>query len=195
MEIINRVAESEIEVYDLAALWDGGEVVDFDLAPFLYKGLILREKDFRAAMKAHDWQAYADKHVAVHCSADAIVPTWAFMLAASKLEGVARSVAYGRGEDLVRDHYVRALAGEDWSKYEDAIVVVKGCGSKVVPVNAYLEAAQRLQRVARKLMYGEPCSSVPLWRRPRASGEKPAAGTTPARAARPAGPPAGPGGK
>ena len=165
--LINRVAESEIEVYNLDALWDGAPVVELDLEPFLVEGLILREKVFREHVKAHDWTQYADQHVAVYCSADAIVPTWAYMLIASKLEGTARSVAFGRAEDLVRDYFTRALDAEDWSVYQDRIVVVKGCGTGTVPVSAYVGAMQYLQRVARKLMYGEPCSSVPLWRRPK----------------------------
>jgi len=166
--IVNRVAESDIEVYNLEALWDGGPVVAFDFAPFLVEGMVLREKVFREHVKAHDWTQYRDQHVAMHCSADAIVPTWAYMLLASKLTGIARSVACGHEADLVRDHFVRAIEAEDWSKYRDRIVVVKGCGSGVVPVDAYALATQKLQAVARKLMYGEPCSSVPLWRRPKA---------------------------
>ncbi len=165
--IVNRVAESEIEVYNLDALWDGHAIVEFDLAPWLVEGLILREQVFREHVKAHAWAQYADQHVAVFCSTDAIVPTWAYMLIASKLDGIARSVAYGRQEDLLRDHFVRALEAEDWSKYQDRIVVVKGCGSQVVPPSAYVGAMLKLQAVARKLMYGEPCSSVPLWRRPK----------------------------
>ncbi len=176
--IVNRVAESEIEVYDLSALWDGREVVEFDLAPLLVEGLILREQAFREHVGAHDWAQYADRHVAVFCSTDAIVPTWAYMLIASKLEGVARSVAFGRRQDLLRDHFVRALEAEDWSKYRDRIVVVKGCGSQVVPPNAYVVAMQKLQAVARKLMYGEPCSSVPLWRRPKQQAAAAAVGAT-----------------
>lgn len=176
--ILNRVAESDIEVFDLSTLWDGAPVASFDLVDFLTHGLVLREKDFRQHVKAHDWQQYAGQHVALHCSTDAIVPTWAYMLLASKLEGVARSVAFGTPQDLVRDHFSRALASFDWSPYRDAIVVIKGCGSKVVPTNAYLVATQHLQRVARKLMYGEPCSSVPLWRKPKAATGTPApAGT------------------
>ncbi|QXD14072.1 DUF2480 family protein [Rhodocaloribacter litoris] len=185
--IVNRVAESDIDVYNLEALWDGGEVVELDLAPFLVQGLVLREKVFRAHVAEHDWARYADRHVAVHCSADAIVPVWAYMLIATKLHGVARSVAFGRAADLIRDHFTRALEAEDWSRYEDRIVVVKGCGSKVVPVSAYLVAVQKLQAVARKLMYGEPCSSVPLWRRP-AGAETPA---RPRATARPVIPPPG----
>ena len=175
--IVNRVAESEILVYNLETLWDGAEVVSFDLAPHLFHGLMLKEKDFRAAMKAEDWSAYENRHVAVHCSTDAIIPTWAYMLVASRLHGVARSVAFGTPEELVRDHFVRALEAEDWSAYRERIVVVKGCVSAVVPTNAYLLAMSKLQNVARKLMYGEPCSAVPLWRRPKAAGgDAPAAG-------------------
>jgi hypothetical protein len=173
--LTNRVEESEIEVYNLEALWDGQPVAELDLEPFLVEGLILREKVFRERVKEHDWSQYAGQHVAIHCSADAIVPTWAYMLVATKLEGVAASVALGRKADLVRDHFVRALEAEDWSEYQDRIVVVKGCGSKLVPPNAYLLATQKLQQVARKLMYGEPCSSVPLWRRPKAQKKSAAA--------------------
>ncbi|MFQ5572368.1 MAG: DUF2480 family protein, partial [Rhodothermales bacterium] len=165
-------AESDIEVYDLGALWDGKPVVEFDIEPFLVEGLILREKEFRAHVKQHDWGQYADQHVAVYCSTDAIVPTWAYMLMASKLEGIARSVTYGRKDDVLRDYFARVLEAEDWAKYRDRIVVVKGCGSHIVPTSAYVGALQKLQRVARKLMYGEPCSSVPLWRRPKAQAGK-----------------------
>ncbi len=165
--IVNRVAESDIEVYDLAALWGDQQIVEFDIAPFLFQELILKEKDFRADVKDHDWSAYAGKHVAIFCSADAIVPTWAYMLIASRLKSHAASVGFGRFEDVIRDYYVRALETEDWTRYTDCIVVVKGCGNKVVPMDAYMIATQKLQEVARKLMYGEPCSSVPLWRRPK----------------------------
>ena len=165
--IVNRVAESDIEVFDLDALWDGRSVVTFDLAPFLFEGIILKEKDFRTSMKELDWSAYTDKHVAVTCSADAIIPTWAYMLVAAKLENVAHSVGFGEPIDLVRDFYVRTLNSQDWNLYENKIVVIKGCSSKTVPMNAYLMATQKLQSVARKIMYGEPCSSVPLWRKPK----------------------------
>lgn len=183
MEIVNRVAESDIVVYNLEDLWDGKPVVEFDLAPFLVEGLVLREKPFREAVKAHDWSQYDGQHVAVFCSTDAIIPTWAAMLVASKLTGRAASVASGRTADLLRDHFTRALAAEDWSRFEDGIVVIKGCGSKVVPANAYLLATRQLQGVARKLMYGEPCSSVPLWRKPKAEG----ANASTAKPARPVG--------
>ncbi len=171
MEIVNRVAESDIAVYNLDELWDGKPVAEFDLEPFLVEGLVLREVPFREAMKAHDWSRYDGQHVAIWCSTDAIIPTWAGMLVASKLEGIAASVAHGRTADLLRDYFTRALDAEDWSRFEGKPVVIKGCGSAVVPANAYLVATQRLQGVAKKLMYGEPCSSVPLWRKPTAKPE------------------------
>ncbi|MFN3597427.1 MAG: DUF2480 family protein [Rubricoccaceae bacterium] len=183
MEIVNRVAESDLVVYDLAALWDGRPVVELDLAPWLHRGLVLRERDFRAHLAAHDWSIYDGQHVAVYCSADAIVPVWAFMLVATRLSGAA-SVAQGRAADLRRDHFARALAAEDWSRFADRPVVVKGCGNDVVPLAAYLDATRRLQAVASKLMFGEPCSSVPLWRRPKAAPAESAPAARPA--ARPA---------
>jgi hypothetical protein len=190
MEIVNRVAESDLVVYNLEALWDGRPVVEFDLAPFLMEGLVLREKPFREALKAHDWSAYEGRHVAVFCSTDALLPTWAPMLVAAKLSEAA-SVAFGREKDLLRDHFVRALEAEDWSAYAGKPVVVKGCGSAVVPTDAYLIAVRKLQAVAAKLMYGEPCSSVPLWRRPaEAHGSEAAkpAGIRPVGLPRPARP-------
>lgn len=165
--IENRVADSEIQVFNLANLWDDRSVAELDISVFLVEGLMLKEKEFRQAVKDHDWSQYADRHVALFCSTDAIVPTWGYMLIASKLRDTAASTTLGRVEDLRREFYVRALDEVDWSAYEDRPVVIKGCGSDVVPEMAYVRATQKLQDVARKLMYGEPCSSVPLWRRPK----------------------------
>jgi hypothetical protein len=171
--IENRVSQSEIAVFNLEDLWDNRPVTELDIAPFLTDGLMLQEKPFRNDVKAHDWSQYEDAHVAVFCSTDAIVPTWGYMLIASKLEGVAASVAFGREADLRRDYYVRALEAHDFSDYDDRPVVIKGCGSDTVPEVAYLLATQKLQQHARKLMYGEPCSSVPLWRRPKERTDTP----------------------
>jgi hypothetical protein len=118
-------------------------------------------------VKEYDWSEFDDVHVALYCSTDAIVPTWGYMLIASKLKDLAASTTFGRAADLRREYYVRALNDVDWTAYEDRPVVIKGCGSEVVPEMAYVLATQKLQDVARKLMYGEPCSSVPLWRRPQ----------------------------
>ena len=177
--LINRVEESDITVFNLEELWDEKPVLELDIEPFLFEGLVVREKDFREKVRAHDWSQYADKHVAVYCSADAIVPTWAYMLIGSKLDGIARSTALGRQADLIRDHFVRALEHVDWSEYEGIPVVIKGCGSRLVPPSAYMLVTQKMQSVAAKIMYGEPCSSVPLWRRARpAATSRPAAAAT-----------------
>lgn len=183
MDLVNRVAESDITTLDLAALAEGVETVTFDLAPFLHRGLVLRERDFRQSVKDHDWSQYAGQHVAVTCSADAIVPTWAYMLVTAKLTGVATSVGEGTEASVRRDHFVRAMEAHDWSQYAGKPVVIKGCGNDTVPVDAFLLATQKLQAVAKKLMYGEPCSSVPVWRQPPAA---PPAGAA-AKPARPAG--------
>lgn len=164
--IRNRVAESPIEVFNLDDVWGAVPVVTFDLSAFLDGGFILREKAFREAVKAHDWSFAADAHAGVFCSTDAIVAPWAFMLVASKMKGAARSVQVGTETDVRRTVFSRLLAAADWSRFEDRIVVIKGCGSRTVPESAYAEATVYLQDVARKIMYGEPCSSVPIWRRP-----------------------------
>ncbi len=184
MQITNRVAESDIVVFDPATLWTGGEVIELDIAPFLHRGLVLREKEFRAAMEALDTSQYLGRHVAVFCSADSVVPTWAWMLVASRLTDAA-SVTHGRAADAVREGIGRAVAAEDWSRFAGRPVVVKGCGSSV-PASAYVAAIRALQGVAGKVMYGEPCSAVPVWRAPK----QPAPAGSPARPAgmRPAGP-------
>lgn len=171
--IENRVAQGEIEVYNLADLWDDCPITELDISTFLVEGLMLKEKEFRTEVDEHDWSQYADEHVALYCSTEAIVPTWGYMLIASELHDVARSTTFGRADDLRREYYTTALDAEDWSAYEDKPVVVKGCGDDVVPEMAYVRATQELQDVARKLMYGEPCSSVPLWRRPQENKPKP----------------------
>ena len=165
--IENRVAQGEIEVYNLADLWDDRPITELDISTFLVEGLMLKEKEFRAAVGDHDWSQYEGEHVALYCSTDAIVPTWGYMLIASELQDTAQSTTVGRTDDLLREYFTDALADEDWSAYEDLPVVLKGCGDDLVPEMAYVHATQKLQAVARKLMYGEPCSSVPIWRRPQ----------------------------
>lgn len=177
---VNRVAQSEIIVFNLEELWDNRPIVTFDIAPYLIEGLVLQEKSFREAMKTLDWSAFKDKHVAISCSTDAIVPTWAYMLIASRLKDIAASTTLGTKEDVLREYFTRALEQVDWSRYEGKPVVIKGCGSAVVPDSAYVQATQKLQAVARKIMYGEPCSSVPIWRKPSTSSARPARTKKPA---------------
>jgi len=150
--IENTVADSEIQVFNLADLWDDRPVTEVDISTFLVEGLMLKEKEFRESVDEHDWAQYDGEHVALYCSTDAIVPTWSYMLIATELQDVAASTTFGREDDLRREYFVRAL---------------ERVGSDVVPEMAYVHATQKLQAVARKLMYGEPCSSVPLWRRPQ----------------------------
>ena len=196
MEITNRVAESAIETVELAAFLS--EIQPFDLAPFLYKGLVLRERDFRQALKDHDWSQHASQHVAVFCSTDALIPTWAFMLVASKLDGVAASIAAGTEAEVRRDRLARAIESHDWTPYAGKLVVLKGCGNDLVSPDAFVRATVALKAVASKLMYGEPCSSVPVWRKPKAASSTAASAVRPAKPAgvkpasvKPAGPPRG----
>jgi hypothetical protein len=186
MEIVNRVAESAIETLDLAALAPP-EPLAFDLAPHLYRGLVLREREFRQALKDTDWTTFAGADVAVFCSADALVPTWAYMLVAARLDGIAASVAAGTPAEVRQARLVAALAGVDWERYRDVPVVLKGCGNDLVPLDAFVQATRRLQGVAGKIMYGEPCSSVPVWRRPQAT--PPAGAPVRPVGAKPVGPP------
>lgn len=170
--IVNKVAESELILFDLEEFWDGREVAEMDVAPILFKGLILKEKDFREAVAELVPSEFADVHVAVFCSTRAIIPTWAFMLVAAKLAPMATSVAFGRATDIVRDHVARRLATHDWSQYAGRNVIVKGCPSDVIPTAAYLDAVTALQKVAAKIMYGEACSSVPIWKKPAEPAEE-----------------------
>ena len=170
--IVNKVAESDLVVFDLEEFWDGREVASFDLAPLLFKGLILKEKDFRQAIRELDTSEFADKHVAATCSTDAIIPTWAYMVVVAKLSPVAASVGFGTPEEVVRELISVVLASHDWSAYQDRNVIVKGCPSDVIPTAAYMDAVAALQAVASKIMYGEACSSVPIWKRPSATNKE-----------------------
>jgi len=166
MEVIkNKVADSGILVFNLDDLLGTFEVREIDLAPFLFRGFVLREKEFRHTLKETDWKEYQGVHVGVHCSTDAIIPTWAYMLIAAGLEGIAASVSFAKSPEIKNRVYREALGVFDWSAYAGKIVVIKGCGSGTVPTSAYVEATTQLQRVAKKIMYGEPCSSVPVWRK------------------------------
>ena len=167
MDVIqNKVAESGIEVDNLEAFLPEAPISEIDLAEFLAGGFILREKDFRAAVKGYDWKAFDGHHVGIFCSTDAIIPTWAYMLVGVHLDGIAASVTAGREADIREALMRERLSTHDWDQYKDTIVVLKGCGSDLITPAAYVLATSHLQQVARKMMYGEPCSSVPIWRRP-----------------------------
>lgn len=166
--IINKVAAAGIITLDLEELYPPGERVVFDLKPLLWEGIALKESDLRDFCKTHDWAQYTGKFVAVHCSADAIIPTWAYMLVAVHLQPHAAFITQGDADQLERAVFTRFVAQLDVEPYRDARVVVKGCSKLPVPLNAYVELSARLLPVVRSLMFGEPCSTVPLFKRPKA---------------------------
>jgi hypothetical protein len=166
--IINKIATSGLITFDLEDLYDKNERVIYDLKDNLFMGMILREKDFREFLKTHDWSPYTGKNVAIICSEDAIIPTWAYMLLALKLEPVANAVVFGDLAALEDKLFYDAIAKVNPEDYRDARVVVKGCSKVPVPTAAYVEITRKLQPVALSLMFGEPCSTVPLYKRPKA---------------------------
>ncbi|MBT1706047.1 DUF2480 family protein [Chryseosolibacter indicus] len=167
-EIINRVANSSLITFDLEEYYQPGERILLDIKYQLYQGLVLREKDFRDFIKTHDWSFYKDKYVAVTCSEDAIVPTWAYMLLASALQPFVKKVVFGSLENLEENIYAEILATIDWSAFKDQKVVIKGCSKVVVPNAAYMEATYKLKPYVSSIMFGEPCSTVPVFKRPKA---------------------------
>ena len=166
-DFTNRVAQSALVTLNLEEFIHPGERVVYDIKDNLFQGLMLREKDFRAFVKDHDWSQYDGKNVAVICSADAIVPTWAYMVLAGKLQGHAHRYVFGDLAALEQDLFQEAIAGIDAEQYHDAKLVIKGCGEKPVPTYAYVAIMQKLLPVASSIMYGEPCSTVPLYKRPK----------------------------
>ena len=164
--LVNRVAQSGIITLNLEDYFPEVEIIDFDLKEYLFQGLILKEKDFRLALKEHDWQAYSGKVVCVFCSSDAIIPVWAYMLVASYLTPVAEQVFTGQREEFISSYYKKELSILDGSKYDNARIVIKGCSNKPVPASAYALLTQILKPYAKSIMYGEPCSTVPIYKKP-----------------------------
>ncbi|SDK85081.1 Protein of unknown function [Salinimicrobium catena] len=164
-EIVNRVANSKLVTVDLEDLYPEGPRVLFDIKDWLLEGLVLREKEFRKSAKEHDWSQYEGAYVALTCSTDAIIPGWAYMLLSTYLAPVAKKVVTGDLEMLETVLYTEVLQEFDVSEYQDLPVIVKGCSRKPVPKNAYLQLINKLQPVAKSIMYGEACSSVPLYKR------------------------------
>lgn len=164
-EIINKVAQSGLVSFDLEEYYTPGERMAFDISPVLYEGLILKEKDFRNFAREHDWSRYKDKLVAVFCSTDAIVPTWAYMLLVTRLQPFAKKVVFGTPERLEEVLYTESLSRINPEEFRDQRVVIKGCSNLPVPVFAYTEITRMLTPVAKSIMYGEPCSTVPLFKK------------------------------
>jgi hypothetical protein len=164
-EIINKVKQSGLIQIDLEDLRPKGERVFIDIAPQLFMGLALREKDFRTFIQTHDWSQYQGKHVAIACSADAIIPTWAYMLISSQLSGKASTIVYGSLADLEKHLFEQVIQDMDLVPYDDAKIVIKGCSKESVPLDAYVSLTNRLRPLARSLFFGEPCSTVPIYKK------------------------------
>ena len=163
--IVNKVAESGIITLNLEDYYPKGEIAVFDLKDHLFMGLILKEKDFRAVLLATDWQQFQNKNVAVTCSADAIIPVWAYMLVASYLQPVANEVFFGNAEALISGILQKNIDKIDTAPFTDKRIVLKGCGDIKIPDSAYLAMTAKLRPVAKSIMYGEPCSTVPVYKK------------------------------
>jgi hypothetical protein len=164
-ELINRVAASAIVSLNMEEFYPQEERVQFDLADYLFQGLVLREKEFRAALKVLDWNQFEGKWVAVTCSADAIVPTWAYMLVCTYLEGAAKGYCVGDLEALEQYIVEDTLSKLPLESFKDRSVVVKGCSKVAIPLYAYGRLVSLIQGEAKSLMFGEPCSTVPLYKK------------------------------
>jgi len=164
-EIINKVANSGLITLDLEESHPHWEVVGFDMADVLWEGLVLKESAFRAFVKDNDWTSFNGKSVFIHCSTDAIIPTWAYMLLATALEPFASLCIIGSEEDLQLALWRKFIEGLDLSIYTDQRVIVKGCSDTLIPETVYLELSTKLKPVVRTLMFGEPCSTVPIYKR------------------------------
>lgn len=163
-EIVNRVANSKLKTVDLEEFYPDNKRVLFDLKDWLYEGFVLREKEFRAVLKVHDWSIYQDAYVALFCSTDAIIPAWAYMLISVYLEPHTSRVVIGDLNALETAVYHDIIKSMDVSEFKDLPVIIKGCANKPVPTSAYVMITNKLKPVAQSIMYGEACSSVPLYK-------------------------------
>jgi len=163
--IINKVAESGLITLDPARFLPQGETAVFDLKDYLFMGLILKEKDFREALKNLDWEQYRDKNIALTCSADAIIPAWAYMLVAAYLQPVAKEIVVGDEKELFKQLFLKNIAAIQPEEFTDKRVVIKGCGDTPIGEYAYMEITKLLRPVVKSIMYGEPCSTVPVFKK------------------------------
>lgn len=166
-EIINKVANSSLEVFDLEDFYPSGIRTQIDIAQWLEEGFLLKEKNFREVLKNHDWSQYLNHFVAIHCSTDAILPAWATILVTVHLQPFAKKIILGKKEEIDIILYSEILNQIDYSIYSDKPVILKGCSKKPVPESAYIFAIQNLQKVAKSVMFGEACSAVPLFKAPK----------------------------
>lgn len=165
--LVNKVAASGLITIKLEDFFPEQETATFDLKDYLFMEMILKEKDFRAALKDHDWTQYQDRVLLVYCSSDAIIPMWAYMLVAAYATPYCKELFQGTEEKYYQSAYQKILSRLDIEAYKGQRIVIKGCGDKPVPASAYLELTKILQPVAQSIMYGEPCSTVPIYKRPK----------------------------
>ena len=164
-EIINRVANSKLVTIDLENFYPEGKRVAFDIKEWLFQELVLREKEFRKYVNDHDWSQYQDNYIAINCTADAIIPAWAYMLVTINLEPFAKKIILGSLEDLETSVYQNIIANLNLENYKDKPIIIKGCSKKPVPTSAYLMLTSHLKPVVKSIMFGEACSFVPLYKK------------------------------
>jgi len=164
-EIVNRVANSKLVTIDLEDYYPEGERILFDIKDWLLEGLVLREKDFRQYAKEHNWEQYHNCFVALTCSTDAIVPAWAYMLLSTYLEPFSKKTVIGNLNALETSIYQDIISELNVSEFQDKPIIIKGCSNKPIPDNAYIELTMKLKPIAKSIMYGEACSSVPLYKK------------------------------
>lgn len=163
-EIINRVANSKLVTIDLEDFYPKGTRKIIDIKDWLFQELILKEKDFRAFVDDHDWNQYKDSYVALHCSTDAIIPSWAYLLVSTRLAGVAKKTVVGDLELLESVLYNEVINALDITIYHDKPIIIKGCSNKPIPQSAYTFLIEKLLPVSKSLLFGEACSTVPLYK-------------------------------
>lgn len=166
-EIVNRVANSKLVTIDLDSLYPKGERILLDISQWLFQGLIVREKDFRTSLKEQDWQEYQDKYVVLYCSTDAIIPGWAYLLITTYLQPYAKLSIKGSLQDLDNILLTEIINSLDLDLYKDKPVIITGCSKNPIPETSYLQLIQRIMPVANSILYGEACSSVPLYKKAR----------------------------
>jgi len=170
--LVNRVASSGLITINLEEFFPKEELAVFDIKDYLFMELILKEKDFRAALAEHNWQQYQGKNLIVFCSTDAIIPVWAFMLITAYATPFANRIFQGEEDTFYKLMFNEAINRIDAAQYDQKRIVIKGCSNKPVPPSAYVELTRKLQPYAQSIMYGEPCSTVPIFKRPRIIDKK-----------------------
>lgn len=166
-EIINKIKQSKLETVDLEKFADGVTIKELDLKDYLFQELILKEKEFRAKLDQHDWPAYDGTYLTVYCSTDAIIPKWAYMLVVQHAQEHALNVYFGTRAEALRQLFREKLDLVNWGKYDGRFVLLKGCSKMDVPPDVYMYATKKLLPHVQKLMYGEACSNVPVYKKPR----------------------------